>query len=262
MRPLIPLLLVTMLGAALLGGCASGPKKIPHESTLYKHAKDALTVENWQSAANQFRTLISTYPFGKYATQARLNLIYAYYRGGVTDEAAKQADDFVKENPASPYAAYALFMKGVAYANALQRGPVDALFGVNLSKRDPLDQEQAFTAFRQLAKRYPDSRYTKQARQWMVFVRTRLAHFNLSVARFYLIRKQWVAAASRANKIVTEFPGTTATKPALKILMQSYKALGEDDLAAQAKDWYDYNYGAGAKAHVDQETASSNTDHH
>lgn len=237
-----------MLGTALLGGCASGPKKIPPDSTLYKHAKDALTVENWKSAANQLRTLISTYPFGKYATQARLDLIYAYYRGGNTDEAAKQADDFVKENPANPYAAYAMFMKGVAYANALQRGPLDSLFGVSLTERDPLDQEQAFTAFKQLAKRYPDSRYTKQARQWMVFVRTRLAQFNLSIARFYLVRKQWVAAAARANRIVTEFPGTTAARPALKILARSYKALGEDDLAAQAQAWYDYNYGAGAGA--------------
>ncbi len=246
-----------MLGTALLGGCASGPKKIPPEHTLYKHAKNALTVQNWRSAANQFRRLISTYPFGKYATQARLNLIFAYYRGGNTDEATKQADDFVKENPASPYAAYALFMKGVAYANALQRGPIDAIFGVNLSQRDPLDQEQAFTAFKQLAKRYPNSRYTKQARQWMVFVRSRLANFNLSVARFYKARKQWVAAASRANKIVTQFPGTSATRPALKILMQSYKALGEDTLADQAKAWYDYNYGSGANAHHEEQTASN-----
>jgi len=246
-----------MLGTALLGGCASGPKKIPPENTLYKHAKDALTVENWKSAANQFRTLISTYPFGKYATQARLNLIFAYYRGGNTDEATKQADDFVKENPASPYAAYALFMKGVAYANALQRGPLDSLFGVTLAKRDPLDQQEAFTAFRQLAKRYPDSRYTKQARQWMVFVRGRLADFNLGVARFYFRRGNWVAAAARANKIVTELPGTSATKPALKILMKSYKALGEKTLAAQAAAWYDYNYRSGAKAGSGQPVASS-----
>ena len=251
-----------MLGTALLGGCASGPKKIPPESTLYKHAKDALTVENWRSAANQFRTLISTYPFGKYATQARLNLIFAYYRGGNTDEAAKQADDFVKENPASPYAAYAMFMKGVAYANALQRGPLDSLFGVSLTERDPLDQEQAFTAFKQLAKRYPDSRYTKQARQWMVFVRSRLAHFNLGVARFYLIRGNWVAAAARANMIVTAFPGTSATKPALKIMMQSYKALGEDALAAQAKAWYDYNYGASANANDAQPSPSNAKSQH
>ena len=251
-----------MLGTALLGGCASGPKKIPPENTLYKHAKDALTVENWRAAANQFRTLISTYPFGKYATQARLDLIFAYYRGGNTDEAAKQADDFVKENPASPYAAYAMFMKGVAYANALQRGPLDSLFGVSLTERDPLDQEEAFTAFKQLAKRYPDSHYTKQARQWMVFVRSRLARFNLGVARFYFIRGNWVAAAARANRIVTEFPGTSATKPALKIMMQSYKALGEDTLAAQAKAWYDHNYEASSSAEDAQQTAGNDKGHH
>lgn len=246
MRRLSSLLIVALLGAAVLGGCASGPKKIPPETTLYKHAKDALTVENWKAATAQLRSLLSTYPFGKYATQARLDLIYAYYRYGKTDEAAKQADDFVKENPASPYAAYAMFMKGVAYANALQPGPIESVFGADLSDRDPVDQQQAFTAFKQLTKRYPDSRYSKQARQWMVFVRDRLSQFNLQVARFYQRRKEWIAAAARASRIVTSYPRTPAAKPALKIMIESYDRLGEKDLADDARAWYQYNYGPGA----------------
>ena len=199
-------------------------------------------MENWRIATASLRSLISTYPFGKYATQGRIDLIYAYYRNNQTDEAAKQADNFVKENPDSPYAAYALFLKGIAYANALQRGPLGTVFRVNLADRDPLDQQQAYTAFKQLTKRYPHSKYALQAKQWMVFVRNRLAQFNLTLARFYQQRRQWVAAAMHASAIMTQFPDTTAAKPAFRILIRSYQALGETELAAAAQAWYNYNY--------------------
>ncbi|MGA7966353.1 MAG: outer membrane protein assembly factor BamD [Gammaproteobacteria bacterium] len=243
MRRLTPLLILVFASAAILAGCAHGPEKIQPETVLYKRAQDALTTQNWNRATGSLRSMISTYPFGKYATQGRLDLIYAYYRNNQTDETAKQADDFVKENPASPYAAYAMFMKGVAYANALQRGPVDAVFHVNLSDRDPLDQKQAYTAFKQLIKRYPNSRYAHQAKQWMVFVRNRMAQFNLNLARFYQRRNEWVAAAMHASDIVTQFSDTEAAQPALRIMARSYKALGETELAADARAWYDYNYG-------------------
>ena len=205
-------------------------------------------MENYKQATAQFRQLLSTYPFGKYATQARLDLIYAYYRNNQPDEAAKQADDFAKENPASPYVAYALFLKGVAYANAMQPGPIDSVFRVSLRGRDPLDQEKAYTAFQQLVKRYPNTVYAKQSKQWMVFVRDRLAGFNLGVARFYAQRKNWVAAIDRASKIVTAFPTTPMVKPALHIMVRGYRALGEDKLANAAEAWFQYNFGPHAKA--------------
>jgi hypothetical protein len=166
MRRLTPLLTLALLSAVILAGCAGGPKKIPPESKLYQRAQDALTVENWRAATASLRSLISTYPFGKYATQGRIDLIYAYYRNDQTDEATKQADDFVKEHPDSPYAAYALFLKGIAYANALRRGPLGFVFHVNLSDRDPLDQQQAYTAFKQLTKRYPHSKYARRPGSW------------------------------------------------------------------------------------------------
>ncbi len=230
------------LVAALLAGCAHGPRKVPSEAVLYKRAKDALTVENWRQAEARYRQLLSTYPFGKYATQSRLDLIYAYYRANDPDEAAKQADEFAKENPASPYVDYALFLKGVAYANAMQRGPVDALFHVSLRGRDPLDQQEAYSAFKQLITQYPHSRYAQKARRWMVFVRDRLAGFNLQVARFYARRGNWVAAVNRAATVVTQFSTTPSVKPALHIMVRGYRALGEKHLAEVTQAWYRHNF--------------------
>lgn len=231
----------TLFGCALLAGCAHGPKKIPPASVLYKQAQNALTVQNWKAATARLRQLLSTYPFGKYATQSRLDLIYAYYRSNQPDEVSKQADEFVRENPASPFVPYAMFMKGAGYANALQPGPLDILFHIRLNDRDPVDQQQAFSAFKQLVSRYPNSRYSTQAKQWMVLVRDRLAAYDLQVARFYIRRKQWVAAVDRASAIVTQYPATPSAKPALQIMVRGYRALGEDKLADATQKYFDYN---------------------
>ncbi|MGH8274830.1 MAG: outer membrane protein assembly factor BamD [Gammaproteobacteria bacterium] len=243
MRRHLPLFTIFALATALLAGCASGPRKIPSAGELYHRAQTSLTVHDWKRAAGQFRQLISTYPFGKYATPARLRLIYAYYRSGNTDEAASQADQFLKENPASPYASYAYFLKGISYASAMQPGILDSVFHTGLGKRSPVDQKEAFSAFTQLVKRYPDTPYAAKARQWMVFVRDRLARYNLNVARYYAQRADWVAAVDRAATIVSKFPNTPVVKPALKIMTRGYQALGEKKLAAAADAWYQYNYG-------------------
>ncbi|MGH8272972.1 MAG: outer membrane protein assembly factor BamD [Gammaproteobacteria bacterium] len=245
MHRYLPLLLTLALTAAILAGCSSGPKKIPAAKTLYKRAQTSLSVHAWKRAASQYRLLVSTYPFGQYATPARLKMIYAYYRAGNTDEAANQADQFTKENPASPYASYALFMKGISYASAMEPGLMDSLFNVDLARRTPVDQKESFAAFKLLIKRYPKTEYASKAKQWMVFVRDRLARYNLNVARFYASRKEWVAAVDRASAVVTQFSETPSAKPALKIMSNGYHALGEKKLAAAADAWYQYNYGSG-----------------
>jgi outer membrane protein assembly factor BamD len=231
-----------LLATAILAGCSSGPEKIPPANVLYGQAHNSLESHNWKQAALRYRQLISTYPFGKYATSARLNLMYSYYRAGNTDEAANQADDFLKENPSSPYAPYALFLKAISYASSMQLGILDSVFHSDMSERSPVNQRQAYTAFQQLMKRYPNTPYAQKAKQWMVFVRNRLAAYNLNLARFYAKRQEWVAAVNRASTVVVQFPHTASTRHALKIMSRGYHALGEEKLAKAADAWYDYNY--------------------
>lgn len=244
-----PIFVLLALATTLaLAGCASGPQKIPEAGKLSQQADSAMITHQWKLAAGKYRQLLATYPSGKYATQARLNLVYIYYRADQPDEAGSQADQFRKENPASPYVPYVLYIKGLAYATAMQPGLMEQMFGVSMSKRDPRDQQRAFQAFKELVTDYPHSPYTNRAKRWMVFVRNRLARFNLDVARFYVRREEWVAAVNRAATILTKFSKTPSAKPALKVLERSYKALGEEKLAAEAQKYYRFNFGAHATA--------------
>ena len=69
----------------------------------------------------------------------------------------------------------------------------------------------------------------------MLFLKDRVARHDLAVARYYLERGTYVAAANRAQDILAEFSGTDTVLPALDILVDAYKALGLSDMEHQVR---------------------------
>ena len=126
-------------------------------------------------------TLQSRFPFSEPARQAQLDLIYAYYKNRETDPAIDAADTFIRENPTNPRVDYAYYMKGLVYFER-QANFMERWFHVDLSKRPPINARKSFDAFVELMKKYPHSPYDADARQRMIFLRNRLADFELHVA--------------------------------------------------------------------------------
>jgi outer membrane protein assembly factor BamD len=93
--------------------------------------------------------------------------------------------------------------------------------------------------------RFPDSKYAEDARQRMVYLRNNLARHEVNVARYYIKRGAYVAAASRANYVIERFQRTPAVEDALEVLIEAYRALGEEKLAADARQVLEINRKAG-----------------
>ena len=113
--------------------------------------------------------------------------------------------------------------------------------------RDPAERDagaarQAFLDFAELVKRFPESRYAKDAGLRMVFLRNNLAQYEMHVADYYMRRGAYVAAANRAKQVIESYQGTPAVPEALVIMVQAYRKLGLDDLAADAERVLKLNY--------------------
>ena len=189
----------------------------------------------------QLEALQSRFPFSEPARQAQLDLIYAYYKNREVDPAIDAADTFIRENPTNPRIDYAYYMKGLIYferqANFLERW-----FNVDLSRRPPVNAKKSFEAFDDLVKKYPHSQYAGDARQRMIFLRNRLADFELYVARYYMRRGAYVGALNRAKFCIENYDGAPAVQGSMKILVDAYRRLGMLDLAANAERVYADNY--------------------
>lgn len=221
---------------AFLTGCASTPGDEDQWTAeqLYTEAKSALKAGDFETAIKHFETLEAKYPFGKYAEQAQLDTAYAYYKFDEPDSAIAAADRFIKLHPRHPHVDYAYYLRGLASASK-KKGALDFIVRIDSSLLDPSSTRQAFDYFDQLVKRFPDSRYAADAVQRMRRLREDLARHEIYVARYYLKRRAYVAAANRATTVLETYPGSPSLRDALDILIDAYEGLGIEDLAADAR---------------------------
>jgi outer membrane protein assembly factor BamD len=112
----------------------------------------------------------------------------------------------------------------------------------NLSARDMNNARQAFDEFAQLLRSFPDSRYAADARQRMVYLRNQLAEHDILVARYYMKRGAYVAAAARARHVVETYPRSAFTPDALELMVSAYRTLGLDTQASDALRVLNLNY--------------------
>jgi outer membrane protein assembly factor BamD len=197
---------------------------------LYRDAIRDIKASNYPGAIQRYEMLEARYPFSEQAKQGQLDLIYAYYKNRSAEAAIDQADQFIRENPTHPRVDYAYYVRGLVYfesgANWLERK-----FKADNAKRPPHEARKSFQAFQILVQQYPKSPYAADARQRMVFLRNRLADYEIAVARYYLKRGAYVGAANRAKGVIEGYDGAPAVDDALKILAASYRRLEIDDLA-------------------------------
>ena len=168
------------------------------------------------------------------AQQAQLEKAYAHYKAGDQAQALTAIDRFVKLHPASPAIDYALYLKGIVNFND-NLGMFASLSRQDLSERDQKAAKESFDAFKDLVTRYPDSRYTPDARARMTYIVNSLAQYEVHVARYYYQRGAYVAAINRAQSALSDYQDVPALEEALFILLRSYDALGMTQLRDDAK---------------------------
>lgn len=238
-------LAVSVLTAGLIAtaGCSSfGWGKDKEEEyakdspdQIYRDAQGDLRKGNYQGAIARYELLEARYPFSDQAKQGQIDLLYAYYKNRAGDSAVDQADEFIRENPTHPRVDYAHYIRGLVYfesgASWLER-----VFKADIAKRPPHEAEKSFQAFQTLVQQYPKSPYAADARQRMVYLRNRLADYQIAVARYYIKRGAYVGAANRARGVIEIYDGAPAADDALAIMAEAYRKLGVDDLALTAEN--------------------------
>lgn len=204
-------------------------------------AKAAVDAGSYDKAVKLYETIETRYPFGDGAAQTELDLAYAYYKAGKHEEAVAAADRFIKINPRSAGIDYAFYLKGLANYNR-DIGFVDRFLPTDTSQRDQNKAQTAYNNFKELITRFPNSRYVADARLRMIALNNNLAMHEVHIARYYMNRKAYVAAASRASDVVERYQGTPAVPYALQVMQEAYTNLGMTDLAKDVSRVYDLNY--------------------
>lgn len=226
-----------------ISGCSKDRKFDDRRTAaeLYADAKDSLDRRNWQRAVQEYRLLQTRYPFGRYTEQSMLDLAYAYFKAKQPENALSTLDRFIRTYPAHANVDYAYYLKGlVNYEQNL--GVLERVMPSRVRDRDQTTARDSFADFKELLRRFPDSRYAADARQRMVFLRNNLAAYEITVADYYIRRKAYVAAANRARFALENYPNTPESAEALALLHRAYTELDLPELASGAMAVLELNY--------------------
>jgi outer membrane protein assembly factor BamD len=228
--------ILSIFSLLLLAGCSTISEDMTENWSVerfYEEAKSALDNGDYAGAIDKFTRLEARYPYGRYAQQAQLETIYAYYKDNEPASAVAAADRFIKLHPRHPNVDYAFYLRGLTTFNQ-GKGAFEGIFKQDRAKRDPASLRESFNYFRELVTRYPDSQYTPDAIERMTELRNTLARHELVVADYYMRRGSYLAAANRGKYVLENYQRSTAIPDALALMVRAYRLMGTEDLANDA----------------------------
>jgi outer membrane protein assembly factor BamD len=222
-----------------LGAC--GTKKVEYKErpveTLYNEAMDALVTGDFQAATQKFDEVERQHPYSLWANKAQLMAAYSYYLSNLYDDAIVALDRFIQLHPTSKDVAYAYYLKGLSYYEQISD-----------VSRDQLMTELALSTLDELIKRFPQSKYTRDAKLKIDLTRDHLAGKEMEIGRYYHTQRQYLAAINRFKNVIDDYQTTTHVPEALHRLTEAYLAFGMKAEAQKAaavlghnfpgSDWY------------------------
>lgn len=226
-----------VLALTLVVACSTEPKNPQYVEasvgTLYNRAMDQLLAQSYEEAAKLFDEVDRQHPYSRWATRAQILSAYSKYRAKKYDDAVIGLDRYIQLHPNSRDITYARYLKGQAYYEQIKD-----------VRRDQTAARLSMRSFEELVRRYPDSRYARDARRKIDLIRDHLAGKEMDVGRFYLKRNRQLAAIGRFRTVVEKYQTTSHVPEALYRLTAAYTALGVTDEAKKIAAVLGYNYPA------------------
>ena len=226
------LLIMTLSGCSSLGGIfeEKDPTVGLTASQLYAQGKEFLDAADFNNAIKLFEILEARYPFGKYSTQAMLDISYAYYASNQKDEAIVEINRFIRLYPNHSNVSYAYYLRALSNfdkdANIISR-----FFGHDPSRYDVTDLKNSFNDFTTVVNKFPDSKYADDSINRLRYIKNQIARNELYIAKYYDKRSANIATIERVKFMLENYGGTPSSEEGLVILVKNYNDLKLYDLA-------------------------------
>ncbi len=250
-RLLLLILHVSTL-SLLLAGCAAKKPDLSdlNAEDLYQSARKSLSTSDYDNAIEKWELLERKFPFSPYAKQSLMEVIYAHYNYKYYDAAIASATRFLRRQPNHQHVDYVLYIKGLSSFKQ-EDDFLTSTLPIDANRRDLSHYRAAFRDFFVLTSKYPNSKYTADARQRMIYMRNAIAEKELAIADYYIQRKAHLAAINRAKYVLRNLPGTPFNARALKVLSDSYAALNMEPQQQDVIATYETNFPDGAPLEAD-----------
>ena len=200
-------------------------------SKTYDQGLLKLANDDPQSAAKKFTDLGKQFPDSDWARKGLLMTAYAQFQSADYEDAIQSAQRYVQLYANSPDAAYALYLEANSYYNQIPD-----------VSRDQERAAKALEAFQTVVAKFPKSEYVEDSKFKIQVCEDQLAGKEMSIGRFYLNRRNYLAAINRFRNVLTNYQSTRHSEEALYRLVEAYLGLGIPDEAQTAGAILGHNF--------------------
>ncbi len=198
---------------------------------LYNQGLANLNAGRLTEASRKFEAVDKQHPYSEFARKSMVMGAFANYRQGNYEEAIGSAKRYLTLYPTTSDAAYAQYIIGLSYYRQIRD-----------VTQDQKEARQTLQAMQDLVTRWPDSEYTEDAKAKMRFATDQLAGKEMQIGRYYLERREYIAAIKRFRNVVENYSNTRHIEEALSRLTEAYYAMGLTDEAQTAAAVLGHNY--------------------
>jgi outer membrane protein assembly factor BamD len=242
MAPAKSILLALSVAAAplLLSACMSAEKDVDLSTyvdqtepadVLYNQGLANLNAGRLSEASKKFAAVDRQHPYSEFARKSMVMGAFSNYRQGNYEEAIGSAKRYLTLYPSTEDADYAMYIIGLSYFRQIRD-----------VTQDQKEARQTAQTMQELVTRWPDSEYAEDAKTKIRFANDQLAGKEMQIGRYYLERREYLAAIKRFRNVVETYSNTRHIEEALARLVEAYYAMGLTDEAQTAAAVLGQNY--------------------
>jgi len=206
-------------------------ESIKKPENMYLDAMKSFDSENYEVALIKFDEITKFYPLSNESIQSEIMIGFVHYIRLDYEKAILNFDRVIMKYPSHKNLDYVYYMRALCSYEQLNNAQLDGIYN-----------EIAINDFNQVIKRFPLSRYAKDSRQKIVLVKSNQAAKHMSIGKFYLDEKKYIAALNRYKIVVENYSETKFTPEALHRIVEIYYEIGLKEEANNTASVLGYNY--------------------
>ncbi len=219
----------------LLSSCSSTSnnqdKSQLSDIEMYSKGLTSLEKRNLDEATLEFDDVFLNYPFSSLASKAEIMSAYSLYENNEIQKAITKLSSFIEMNPKGELTEYAHYLMAMCYYSQ-----------VSDENRDPSTSMKSLNYFKLIITKFPNTKYARDSKLKMQFLKNTLAKNELNIGKFYLRKGAPASSIKRFKSILKDYQNTSVIPETLYRLSEALLTLGLKDEAIKSVALLDYNF--------------------
>lgn len=230
---IISIKLLTIL--ILLINCSSNKKDnetiISGDIETYKSGLSSLQDSNYSKAVKEFDKLYINHPFSSLAKKSEIMTAYSLYQNNEINKSISKLKTFNEMNPKDEFSDYAHYLLAMCY-----------YIQISNQGRDPSLSLKALNSFKLITTKYPNSKYAKDSKLKIQFIKNSLAINELNIGKFYLKKNAPASSIKRFKTILQKYQNSSVIPETLYRLTEALLMMGLKKEAIKSNAILKYNF--------------------